>query len=64
MLMQIKPNECKEIQIKRLGFPWIPLVELGLFRGYSESKEKITVARWPRLEMHQTHGLRALTAAV
>jgi hypothetical protein len=28
-----KPNKSKEIQGKRLGFPWIPLAELGLFKG-------------------------------
>jgi hypothetical protein len=31
--MQIKPSKSKEMQIKKLAFPWIPLVELGLFKG-------------------------------
>jgi hypothetical protein len=30
---QTKPNKSKENQGKRLGFPWIPLAELGLFKG-------------------------------
>jgi hypothetical protein len=30
---QTKPNKSKENQGKRLGFPWIPLAELGLFNG-------------------------------
>jgi hypothetical protein len=30
---QIKPRKTKEIQAKRLGFPWIPLAESGLFKG-------------------------------
>jgi hypothetical protein len=31
--MQIKPRKSKEMQIKKLAFPWIPLAELGLFKG-------------------------------
>jgi hypothetical protein len=27
------PNKSKEIQGKRLGFPWIPLAESGLING-------------------------------
>jgi hypothetical protein len=30
---QINPRQSKEIQTKKLGFPWIPLAELGLFNG-------------------------------
>jgi hypothetical protein len=30
---QTKPNKSKEIQAIFLGFPWIPLVESGLFKG-------------------------------
>jgi hypothetical protein len=29
----INPRKSKEIQAKRLAFPWIPLVESGLFNG-------------------------------
>jgi hypothetical protein len=29
--MQIKPRKAKQIQGKVLGFPWIPLADLGLF---------------------------------
>ena len=32
-LLQINPSKPKEIQGKRLGFPWIPLADLGLFNG-------------------------------
>jgi hypothetical protein len=31
--IQINPRKSKEIQIKKLGFPWIPLAESGLFNG-------------------------------
>jgi hypothetical protein len=29
--VQIKPSKTKRFQIKRLGFPWIPLADSGLF---------------------------------
>jgi hypothetical protein len=31
--MQIKRSKSKEMQIKKLAFPSIPLAELGLFKG-------------------------------
>jgi hypothetical protein len=33
MSIQIKASKNKEMQVKRLSFPWIPLVEFGLFKG-------------------------------
>jgi hypothetical protein len=30
---RINANKTKEIQAKKLAFPWIPLVESGLFNG-------------------------------
>jgi hypothetical protein len=43
--MQIKPRKSKEIQIKRLAFPWIPLVESGPFKGLRRIQiEKFRVA--------------------
>jgi hypothetical protein len=30
---QINPRKSKEIQAKKLGFPWISLAELSLFNG-------------------------------
>jgi hypothetical protein len=32
-LVQINPNKSKENQAKKLGFPWIPLAESGLFNA-------------------------------
>jgi hypothetical protein len=29
----VNANKSKEIQAKKLAFPWIPLVESGLFNG-------------------------------
>jgi hypothetical protein len=30
---KVNANKTKEIQAKKLAFPWIPLVESGLFNG-------------------------------
>jgi hypothetical protein len=30
---KVNAKESKEIQAKKLAFPWIPLVESGLFNG-------------------------------
>jgi hypothetical protein len=38
--VQINPRKSKEIQIKRLGFPWIRLEETGLFNGLQPKKKK------------------------
>jgi hypothetical protein len=38
---QMNPRQSKEIQTKRLGFPWIPLAELGLFNGLRRFQMKI-----------------------
>jgi hypothetical protein len=34
------PKESKEIQGKRLGFPWIPLADSGLFNGLQQIQIK------------------------
>jgi hypothetical protein len=34
-------RKCKENQGKILAFPWIPLVEFGLFKGLSAKNKKI-----------------------
>jgi hypothetical protein len=36
-------RESKGIQGKSLGFPWIPLVESGLFKGLQRKKQKISL---------------------
>jgi hypothetical protein len=36
--IQDNPRKTKENQGKLLGFPWIPLVELGLFNGLRREK--------------------------
>jgi hypothetical protein len=38
--VQINPRKSKEIQIKRLGFPWIRLAETGLFNGLQPKKKE------------------------
>jgi hypothetical protein len=42
---QTKPNKSKENQGKRLGFPWIPLAELGLFNGLRRIQNKKILSR-------------------
>jgi hypothetical protein len=32
-LRQINPSKTKEFQGKKLGFPWIPSADSGLFNG-------------------------------
>jgi hypothetical protein len=32
-LRQINPSKTREFQGKKLGFPWIPLADSGLFNG-------------------------------
>jgi hypothetical protein len=36
--LQIKARKSKEMQGKRLGLPWIPLAEIGLFKGLRGKK--------------------------
>jgi hypothetical protein len=38
--MQANPNKTKEFQGKKLGFPWIPLAESGLFNGLRRIQAK------------------------
>jgi hypothetical protein len=35
---EFRATKCKEIQGKKLAFPWIPLVESGLFNGLQRKK--------------------------
>jgi hypothetical protein len=53
--IQENPRKTKEIQIKRLGFPWIRLAETGLFNGLQPKKIKIFPASKLRCNMPQTH---------
>jgi hypothetical protein len=38
--MQANPSKTKGIQGKKLGFPWIPLAESGLFNGLHRIQAK------------------------
>jgi hypothetical protein len=53
--VQINPRETKENQAKKLGFPWIPLAESGLFnalQGFQIKKFSSVSTRvsgcWPK----------------
>jgi hypothetical protein len=37
---ELSASKCKEIQGKKLAFPWIPLAESGLFKGSQRKKQK------------------------
>jgi hypothetical protein len=45
---KVNANKSKEIQAKKLAFPWIPLVESGLFNGLQ------------RIQAKKSHGPRFL----
>jgi hypothetical protein len=44
-LLQINPSKSNEIQTKKLGFPWIPLADSGLFNGL----QRIQIKNFPAL---------------
>ena len=46
---ELTARKSKENQGKRLGFPWIPLAELGLFNGLQRIQTKKSAARSTRL---------------
>jgi hypothetical protein len=46
---ELAASQSKENQGKRLGFPWIPLAELGLFKGLQRIQIKKSAANSTRL---------------
>jgi hypothetical protein len=46
---ELAASKSKENQGKTLGFPWIPLVESGLFNGLQRKQIKKFAAGRPRL---------------
>jgi hypothetical protein len=45
---QINPSKSKQFQEKKLGFPWIPLADSGLFKGLRRIQIKKIFSGPPR----------------
>jgi hypothetical protein len=56
--VQINPRKTKENQAKKLGFPWIPLAESGLFNAL----QRFQIKNFPRSQLaSQVVGRRHFT---
>jgi hypothetical protein len=58
---EFRATESKEVQGKKLAFPWIPLVESGLFNALQRKKKKIALRSDSPIELCKTAAASAVS---